>query len=92
MPHQLLARTFQGILERTGLAADQVLFSSPDHHGYDGEEIRILATVVLVTHLHLLFSVIGGFGGDTDTIRGEGVILGIIKWCGGMQMVLWIAG
>jgi len=24
MPHQLLARTFQGILERTGLAADQV--------------------------------------------------------------------
>ena len=26
MPHQLLARTFEGILERTGLAADQVLW------------------------------------------------------------------
>lgn len=25
MPHQLLARTFQGILERTGLSAEQVL-------------------------------------------------------------------
>ena len=71
MPHQLLARTFQGILERTGLAAEQVLFSSPDHHGHDGEdrdEIRMLATVVLVTHPCLLFSVIGGFGGDTAFI------------------------
>ena len=80
MPHQLLARTFQGILERTGLAAEQVLFSSPDHHGHDGEdgdEIRMrnppwptssLRMVVLVTYLHLLFSVIGGFGGDTAFI------------------------
>ena len=29
MPHQLLARTFEGILERTGLAADQVLWFYP---------------------------------------------------------------
>ena len=38
MPHQLLARTFEGILERTGLAADQVFLSSPDDNDHDYDD------------------------------------------------------